>query len=73
MSRRSLADGIVAVCRRLYDRGLIAGQDGNVSVRLRSGHILVTPSGLSKVDVTPNALVELTAEGKQVTTGPAAS
>ncbi len=73
MSRQSLADEIVAVCRRLYDRGLIAGQDGNVSVRLGSGHILVTPSGLSKVDVTPGALVELTAEGRQVTDGPAAS
>jgi L-fuculose-phosphate aldolase len=73
VSRRLLADEIVAVCRRLYDRGLIAGQDGNVSVRLPSGHIVVTPSGLSKVDVTPDALVELTAEGKQVTTGPAAS
>ena len=29
MSRQSIADEIVAVCRRLYDRGLIAGQDGN--------------------------------------------
>jgi L-fuculose-phosphate aldolase len=73
VSRRSLADEIVAVCRRLYERGLIAGQDGNVSVRLRTGNILVTPSGLSKVDVTPVALVELTAEGKQVTSGPSAS
>ncbi|MFL5619001.1 MAG: class II aldolase/adducin family protein [Gemmatimonadaceae bacterium] len=67
MSRQSLAEEVVAVCCRLYDRGLIAGQDGNVSVRLPSGHILVTPSGLSKVDVTPDALVELTPEGKQVT------
>jgi L-fuculose-phosphate aldolase len=73
MSQQSLADQVVAVCRRLYDRGLIAGQDGNVSVRLRSGHILVTPSGLSKVDVTPEVLVELTPEGSQVTPGPAAS
>src|SRR5689334_20896454 len=73
MLRQSLAGEIVAVCRRLYERGLIAGQDGNVSVRLRSGHILVTPSGLSKVDVTPEVLVELTPEGKQVTPGPAAS
>jgi L-fuculose-phosphate aldolase len=73
MSRETLADEIVAVCCRLYDRGLIAGQDGNVSVRLSSGHILVTPSGLSKVDVTPDDLVELTAEGEQVTGGPAAS
>jgi L-fuculose-phosphate aldolase len=73
VSRQSRAEEIAAVCRRLYQRGLIAGQDGNVSVRLRSGHILVTPSGLSKVDVTPGALVELTSEGVQVTRGPAAS
>ncbi len=73
MSQQSLAEEVVAVCCRLYDRGLIAGQDGNVSVRLRSGHILVTPSGLSKVDVTPDDLVELTPEGAQVTEGPGAS
>ena len=24
---------VVSVCRRLYERGLIAGPDGNVSVR----------------------------------------
>ena len=73
MSRQSIADEIVAVCRRLYDRGLIAGQDGNVSVRLRSGHILVTPSGLSKVDVTRDTLVELTPDGRPVTEGLVAS
>jgi L-fuculose-phosphate aldolase len=73
MSRASLAEEIVAVCCRLYDRGLIAGPDGNVSVRLPSGHILVTPAGLSKVDVTPGDLVELTAEGDQVTPGRSAS
>src|SRR4051794_30554844 len=73
MSRESLAEEIVAVCCRLYDRGLIAGQDGNVSVRLPSGHILVTPAGLSKVDVTPDDLVELTLDGDQVTQGQSAS
>ena len=73
MSRASLAEEIVAVCCRLYDRGLIAGPDGNVSVRLPSGHILVTPAGLSKVDVTAADLVELTAEGAQVTPGRSAS
>jgi L-fuculose-phosphate aldolase len=73
MSRQSIAEEIVAVCCRLYDRGLIAGQDGNVSVRLPGGHILVTPAGLSKVDVRPTDLVELTPEGEQVTDGPSAS
>jgi L-fuculose-phosphate aldolase len=50
---------IVEVCRRLYDKGLIAGQDGNVSVLVKADRMLVTPAGLSKVDVRPSDLVEL--------------
>ncbi|HEU4564965.1 MAG TPA: class II aldolase/adducin family protein [Gemmatimonadaceae bacterium] len=57
---------VVRVCRRLYERGLIAGQDGNVSVRLDADLILVTPSGLSKVDVREDDLVEVTLGGEQV-------
>ena len=55
--------GIVAVCRRLYERGLIAGPDGNVSVRLAPDRILVTPAGMSKVDVQEHDLVELALDG----------
>lgn len=44
-------------CRRLYERGLIAGPDGNVSVRLSDGTILITPAGRSKVDVTAEEMV----------------
>jgi len=57
------AADIVRVCRRLYERGLVAGPDGNVSVRLSDGTILVTPAGLSKVDVTPDDLVIVSLEG----------
>jgi L-fuculose-phosphate aldolase len=54
---------IVRVCRRLYERGLVAGPDGNVSVRLRDGAILVTPSGMSKIDVAPEDLVLVGSDG----------
>jgi len=57
---------IVAVCRRLYEKGLIAGPDGNVSVRLGSGVILVTPAAMSKVDVTPDDLVEVSMDGARI-------
>jgi L-fuculose-phosphate aldolase len=50
---------IVEVCRRLYEKGLIAGQDGNVSVRLAADRLLVTPAGMSKVDVRGSDLIEL--------------
>ena len=55
---------IARVCRRLYERGLVAGPDGNVSVRLHEGSIVVTPSGMSKVDVTPDDLVLVDPEGR---------
>ena len=54
---------LVAVCRRLYERGLIAGPDGNVSVRLSEQRILVTPAGMSKVDVRAEDLVEVGLDG----------
>lgn len=54
---------IVTVCRRLYDRGLIAGPDGNVSVRIAPDRILVTPAGMSKVDVQGDDLVEMKLDG----------
>jgi len=57
--RRQIAE----VCKRLYERGLIAGPDGNVSVRIGPDRILVTPSGLSKVDVTAEDMVEVDARG----------
>ena len=56
---------VVTVCRRLYERGLIAGTDGNVSVRARSGVMLITPAGMSKVDVTVDDLVEVSWDGGQ--------
>jgi L-fuculose-phosphate aldolase len=57
---------IVLVCRRLYERGLIAGPDGNVSARLAADRILVTPAGMSKVDVQGDDLVELALDGKRL-------
>ncbi len=50
---------IVEVCRRLYASGLIAGPDGNVSVRIAPDRVLCTPSGMSKVDVGTSDIVEL--------------
>jgi L-fuculose-phosphate aldolase len=65
-SRADAAREIVRVCRRLYDAGLIAGQDGNVSVRLPGNVILVTPAGASKIDIAEADLVLLDLAGRQV-------
>ncbi len=45
-----------AFCRLLYDRELVVGVGGNVSARTKGG-FLVTPSGLSLRDITPDKLL----------------
>ncbi len=58
-TRAAAARQIVRCCRRLWEAGLIAGVDGNVSVRLGPERVLVTPSGLLKCELTPADLVEV--------------
>ncbi len=62
----ALKRDIVTVCRRLYERGLIAGPDGNVSVRVAPDRVLVTPAGMAKVDVQAEDLIELSLDGRQL-------
>jgi len=62
-ARAEAAVAIVRTCRRLWQRGLVAGPDGNVSVRLAADRILVTGSGLSKGELTTDDLVELRLDG----------
>jgi L-fuculose-phosphate aldolase len=57
---------IVRVCRRLYERGLIAGPDGNVSVRISRDHVLITPRGHSNADVEEHDLVLVTLDGTRI-------
>jgi L-fuculose-phosphate aldolase len=67
--RERVAADIVRVCRRLYERGLIAGPDGNVSARLGDGLIVVTPGGMSKVDVRVEDLVVVDESGNMLAGG----
>lgn len=65
-AHRERRDEIVRVCRRLWEAGLIAGPDGNVSVRLDDDRVIVTPSGVSKVDVAAEQLAIVDLEGAHV-------
>lgn len=54
---------LVEICRRLHARDLIGAGEGNVSVRLRDGRFLVTPSGANKGYLAPDDLVVVDAAG----------
>lgn len=48
---------LIQAGRRLGARGLISAGEGNISVRLDSDRLLVTPAGLRKDELTPDDLV----------------
>jgi len=56
-------EALVAACCALAERGLLAGQDGNLSVRLDADRVLVTPAGFAKGALGADDLVEVSADG----------
>lgn len=62
---------IVQVGRLMYEKGFIAASDGNVSVRLAPGRILITPSGLHKGFLEPGHLLTVDEQGQIVQRAPA--
>jgi L-fuculose-phosphate aldolase len=70
---RGVRAELVECCRRLHARDLIGAGEGNVSVRLRTGRFLVTPSGANKGYLAPADLVVVDAAGTVVEGGGRAS
>lgn len=65
-SNSELADlrrSMVIACRLLYQKGLLAGADGNVSARLGNGLILTTPAGAHKGLLSEDALLLVDEKG----------
>lgn len=58
---------IVEIGRRVYDRGFVASNDGNISVRLDDDRLLMTPTGVSKGFMTPDMLVTTDLAGRKLT------
>jgi L-fuculose-phosphate aldolase len=57
---------IVEVGRRLWQRGYVAANDGNLSVRLPDGRIVITPTGVSKGFLEAGMLVLVSGEGARL-------
>ena len=57
---------IVRVGRLMFDKGWIAANDGNITVRLDSGHLLATPRGVSKGMLKPEDLAVVDMDGNRI-------
>src|SRR5215208_5105359 len=61
-----LRDGIVEVGRRLWERGYVASNDGNISVRLDDGRLLTTPKSVSKGFMNAEMMVVTDLNGRKL-------
>ncbi len=55
---------VVEVGRRLWTRGFVASNDGNISVRLPGDRLLMTPTSVSKGFMTPEMMVVTDMDGR---------
>lgn len=59
-------DQVISIGRLLYEKNLIIGGEGNISMRLEGGDLLVTPSRLCKGRLTVKDFVLLSPTGEQI-------
>jgi L-fuculose-phosphate aldolase len=69
-STDQLRADIVEVGRRLWVRGFVAANDGNISVRIAPDRLLMTPASVSKGFMTPDMMVETDLDGRLVSGAP---
>ena len=65
-SEDALRANIVEIGRRMHERGYVASNDGNISVRLDGSRVLTTPKGVSKGFMTPDMMVVTDLSGKKL-------
>ena len=52
--------------KRIYDRGMVASNDGNISVKIGEDTFLCTPTGVSKGFMTPEYICKVNAKGEVI-------
>ena len=62
----SVKKEICEVGRRIYNRGFVAANDGNISVRVDKDRIICTPTGVSKGYISEDMIATCDSEGNQI-------
>ncbi len=61
---------IVEIGKRIWQRGYVAANDGNITVMLNDKEILTTPTGISKGFMTEDMIIKCDLEGKVISGNP---
>ena len=66
MPEFEIRKAICEIGKRLYAKGYVAAKHGNISYKLSENEYFCTPSGVSKVFLTPDKIVKVDANGKKI-------
>lgn len=68
-----LRQGICSIGKLCYERNFIVAADGNISVRMSDGTLLITPTGAMKGFLEPHQIAHVDMTGAPIDQGPRAS
>ena len=66
VSEYEIKKQICEIGKRIYDRGMVAANDGNISVKISDNEFLCTPTGVSKGFMTPDFICKVDKEGNVI-------
>lgn len=64
MNEYEIKKEICDIGKRIYNKGMVAANDGNISVKLNDHEFLCTPTGVSKGFITPEYICKVDENGK---------
>lgn len=62
-NENEIKEQMCEIGKRVWDRGMIAANDGNFSVKINENEILCTPTGVSKGYMKPNMICKVDLDG----------
>ncbi len=65
-TEREYRQDIVEIGRLVYQKGWVAANDGNITIRLDEGRVLCTPTGVSKGMMHPDDLIVCDLQGNKL-------
>lgn len=60
----TLRNTLIEVGNRVYQKGWVASNDGNISIRVSLNRFLITPSGVSKGGLAPESILLVDEQGR---------
>lgn len=66
---QKIKQDIIEIGKRIWTRGYVAANDGNISVKLNDEEVLTTATGVSKGFMTEEMIIQCDMEGNVITPG----